>query len=313
MRNSTRALLALIVVCTVTTLIASSTAIGLATANGSFLVNAAKVWGNTTLFDGSIIETAKAASELRLNNGAQFRLGAESRATVYGGRLVLEKGGSRIESAVAYPVEAQSLRIYPAAAGALAQVQLADAGQVTVAALRGAVRVINASGTLVANVAAGNSLSFDPQAGAAAPSKASGCLLRKDGKFIVVDQTANVTLQVQGSGLEKEVGNRVEITGAVDSASPSVTGASQLINVQSVTRSAKGGCASVAKKVGAAAGGAAAAGAAAAGAAGGAAAAGIGAAATVAVVGGVAVAGTVGGLAAAGTFTGEESRPSTSR
>ena len=116
--------------------------------------------------------------------------------------------------------------------------------------MRGSVRVTNAGGLLVANLEAGNALSFDPQAGAAGPTRVSGCLLRKDGKFLVVDQTTNVTLQVQGPGLDKEVGNRIEIAGAADPASPTVPGASQLINVQEVKRLGKGGCASTAKKVG---------------------------------------------------------------
>jgi hypothetical protein len=311
MQNLTaRALVAILLSCTVTSMTATSPAVGLASANGSFLVNAAEVWGNTTLFDGSVVETAKAPSQLRLNNGAQMRLATSSRAAIHDGRFVLERGSGQVESSSLSLLEARSLRVYPATSGSVARVELAKGSQVVVAALQGAVRVTNAAGVVVANMTAGNALSFDPQAGAAGPTKVSGCLLRKDGKFIVTDQTTNVTLQVQGSGLEKELGNRVEITGAADPASPTVAGATQLVNVQSVKRVEKGGCASVAKKVGAAgAAGAAAAGAA----AGGAAAAGIGAAATVAVVGGVVAAGTVGGLAAAGSFSGEEQRSSTSR
>jgi hypothetical protein len=306
-----RAALALLLSFTVTSMTATSPAIGLATANGSFQVNAAKVWGNTTLFDGSVVETAKAPSDLRLNNGAQMRLASESRATVYGGRFVLERGSGQVEASSSYPVEARTLRVYPATSGAVARVELARGSQVLVAAVQGAVRVTNAAGVVVANMTAGNALSFDPQAGASAPTKVAGCLLRKDGKFVVVDQVTNVTLQVQGGELEKEVGNKVEITGAADPGRPAVAGATQLVNVQSVKRLEKGGCSSVARKVGAGAGAGAAA--AAAGAAAGGAAAGIGTAATVAIVGGVVAAGTVGGLAAAGSFSGEETRPSTSR
>src|SRR5437660_451941 len=78
----------------------------------------------------------------------------------------------------------------------------------------GAVRVKNSTGVLVARVDAGSSMSFEPQdAGAASPTRASGCLLVKAGKLIVVDQTTNVILEVQGTGLEKQTGNRVEIFG----------------------------------------------------------------------------------------------------
>ena len=300
-------LMLLTLACTVTSLTAATSAIGLATANGSFQVNTTKVWGNTTLFDGSVIETANSPSQSKLNDGAQLRLATDSRATVHGSRLVLEKGSGQLESAAA-SIEARSPHIVPAAAGTLAQVQLSGSRQVLVAAVRGTVWVTNAGGLLVASLNAGSTLSFDPQAGAAGPTKISGCLLRKDGKLVVVDQTTNVTFEVQGAGLYKEVGNRVEISGAADAASPSVAGASQLINVQNVTRAARGGCASVAKAAGVPGGSGSGS------AAGGAApATGIGKGATIAIIGGVAAAGTVGGLAVAGTFSGDEARPATSR
>jgi hypothetical protein len=299
---STQALLSLTLVCTVTSLTAAP-GIGLATASGSFRVNSSQVWGNTTLLDGATIETAKAASQVKLNNGVQMRLGADSRAKIYEGHLVLEKGASQLEASSAYPVEASTLRISSEAPNTVARVQLTDRNRVMVAAVQGAVRVTNAAGLLIANLEAGRAANFDPQAGAAGPTQVSGCLTRQHGKFIVVDETTHVAMQVQGSGLEKEVGNKVQITGAVDSAKPTVPGASQLINVQSLKQVAKGGC-----TAGGAAAGAAAAGAGAAGAG-----AGMATGTTVAIIGGVAVAGTVGGLAAAGTFSGRSSQPSTSR
>lgn len=303
---SVRSLLAFNLVISVSSLTASSTAIGLATANGSFQVNTSKVWGNTTLFEGSVVQTAKAPSQLKLNSGVQMRLAADSRAKVYEGRTVLEQGLGQLESSKSYPVEARSLRIYADSPGGVAQVQMKDSKKVVVAAVKGSVRVTNAGGVLVASLTPGRTLEFEPQAGAAAPTKVTGCLLRRDGKYIVIDQTTNVTVEVRGAGLQNEVGNRVEITGAADSASPSIAGASQLINASAVKRVGKGGCSA---KAAGAAGAAAAAGA---GAAAGAA-AGIGTATTVAIVGGVAAAASVGGMAAAGTFSDEETRPSTSR
>jgi hypothetical protein len=290
----------------------STAAIGMVSANGSFEVNSSKVWNTGTLFDGSTIETAKAPSDLRLNSGAQLRLATESRAKVYAGRVVLERGSGQVESSVGYAVEARNLKIQSASPETIARVQLGASNRVMVAAVGGAVRVTNSNGILVANIGAGDAMSFDPQAGAAGPTKVTGCLVRKDGKYLVMDETTNVTLEVKGAGLEKEVGNRVEITGAADSAAPSVGGASQVIRVSAIKQTAKGGCSSVAKKVGAtsAAGAAGAAGAAAAGAGG---TVGIATATTVAIVGGVAAAATVGGLAAAGTFSGEEAQPNASR
>jgi hypothetical protein len=231
----------------------------------------------------------------RLNNGAQVLLGTESRAKVYQGRLVLEKGGGQLQSSVLYPLEARGLRIASASPDTVARVRLSGPSQVLVAALKGSVRVTNSSGVLVASLEPGRNLSFDPQAGAAGPTRASGCLVLKDGKYLLTDETTRVTLQLQGPGLEKEVGNRVEVTGAVDPA-PAVAGATQLINVRTVNRQAKGCSSLAAAKPPAQAGGAA-------GAGGGAAAgAGISTGATVAIVGGIAAAATVGGLAATGTI-----------
>lgn len=291
-----------------------NSAIGSAITNGSFQVDQARVWGNATLFDGSIIETASAPSQLQLIGGAQVRLAADTRATVYQKKLILESGYGQIESAPGYEVEARSLRV-SGSRDTITRVKLAGDGKVIVAAVRGAVRVTNSTGVLVATIEAGESLDLEPQAaGASAPTKVTGCLLEKAGKSIVVDQTTSVVLELRGTDLEKEIGNRVEITGVAENSPASVPGASQLIRVAGLKVVGKGGCSSIARKVGAT-GGAVAIGAAgtSAGAAGAGAATGIGAG-TIAVIGGVAAAATVGGLAAAGSLPGQsQSPPSASR
>jgi hypothetical protein len=312
---------------------AAGSAIGMAMTNGNFRVDHSRVWGNSTLFDGSLIETARAGSQVQLNNGVKMRLGAETRATIFQGKLVLEEGQGEMAAGHGFEVEAKSLRIAGASEDAMARVRVGDGRHVLVAAVRGSLSVSNAAGMMIARIAPGEALNFEPQAaGATAATQASGCLLSKGGKFILVDRTTNVVLELQGADLAAQAGNRVEITGRAETAKPQVADASQVIDVAAVKLVAKGGCTAVAKKVGAstavaagagaAAGagvGAAAAGAAGAGAAG-AAAAGAGAAAagigvgTVAVIGGVATTATVGGLAAAGELPGQgDPPPSTSR
>ena len=309
-----RGTLILLALGALTCLPAWNNAIGSAITNGSFQVDHTRVWGNTTLFDGSIIETASAPSQLQLIGGAQVRLAADTRATVYQKKLILESGYGQIESAPGYEVEARSLRV-SGSRDTITRVKLAGDGKVIVAAVRGAVRVTNSTGVLVATIEAGESLDLEPQAaGASAPTKVTGCLLEKAGKSIVVDQTTSVVLELRGTDLEKEIGNRVEITGVAENSPASVPGASQLIRVAGLKVVGKGGCSSIARKVGAT-GGAVAIGAAgtSAGAAGAGAATGIGAG-TIAVIGGVAAAATVGGLAAAGSLPGQsQSPPSASR
>jgi hypothetical protein len=302
-----RASLGLLSFCALSTSFAASPAIGLVVANGSIQLDHSKVWGSATLFDGNVIETNVSSSQLQLNNGVNLRLAAETRARVYESRLVLEKGIGQLES-TNYRIEAASLQVEADKPGATARVQLTGPKRVVVAARDGSVRVSNGDGVLIAKLDSGREMAFEPQeSGAAALTKVSGILALKDGKFIVVDRITNVTMQLQGTGLEAEVGNLVEVTGTVDSAAPTVAGASQIINVTSIKRLTKGA------RLAAGAAGAGAAGAAGAGAAG-AAAGGLSTGAVVAIVGGVAAAGTLGGLAAAHALPGQGgNQPSTSR
>ena len=236
-----RASLGLMSLCAAAASFAASSAIGLVVADGSFQLDRSSVRGTATLFDGNVIETNVASSRLHLNNGVSLRLAAESRARVYASRLVLEKGIGQLESPN-YRVEAASLVVEADKPGATARVQLTGPKRVVVAARDGEVRVSNSDGVLVARLETGREMAFEPQeSGAAVATKVSGILALKDGKFIVVDRTTNVTMQLQGTGLEAEVGNLVEITGTVDSAAPTVAGASQIIDVTSVKRLTKSG------------------------------------------------------------------------
>jgi len=300
-RFARRASLGLLSLCALTASFAASPAIGLVVANGSFQLDHSKVWASATLFDGNVIETNVSSSQLQLNKGVHLRLAAETRARVYESRLVLEKGIGQLESAN-YRIEAASLQVEADKPGATARVQLTGPNRVVVAARDGSVRVSNADGVLVAKLDSGREMTFEPQEGGTV-TKVSGILALKDGKFIVVDRITNVTMQVQGAGLEAEVGNLVEITGTVDSAAPTVAGASQLIDVTSIKRLTKSARPAAAGAAGAAGAGAA-----------GAAAGGLSTGAIVAIVGGVAAAGTLGGLAAAHDLPGQGgSQPNTSR
>jgi hypothetical protein len=307
--------------------VAANTAIGMAVANGSFQVDHSQVWGSSSLFEGSTVETSRTASQIRLSGTVDARLAAESRVTVYRDRMVLDQGFTQIQAAPRYEVRASMLAISTEAPGSVARIKLNGEHKVTVAALGGPVAIRNLGGLLVARVEPGESLDFEPRDdGAAAPARVSGCMLEKAGKTVLADQTTNVVVELMGSDLEKEVGNRVEIVGMEAGTASTGTGAVRLIKVAGMKEIGKGGCASMAKKIGAsataasaaaAAGGSTAggaAGAAGAGAAGAGAAAGGISVATIAVIGGVAAAATLGGLAATGSLPGQSSSgPSASR
>ena len=96
----------------------------------------------------------------------------------------------------------------------------------------------NSAGLLVAKVEAGASLDFEPQAaGAEAPTQAAGCLLEKAGKFLMAEQTTSIVLELRGTGLDQELGNRVQITGREIK---SAGGSAQAIEVVSIKRIARG-------------------------------------------------------------------------
>jgi hypothetical protein len=283
---------------------ADPAAIGTVVASGNFQVDSAPVSGNATIADGATIQTGAARSEVRLNNGARMSLGAATRGRVFQDRLFLEQGEGQVEAGANYAVQARTLKILSDNAGARGRIVLTGETKVQVAALRGTMRVTNSEGILVARVLPGVTMEFEPQAaGAAAPSQLSGCLQKKSSRFLLTDETTNVTVELKGAQLQAETGNRIEIVGTLDpSAKPA--DASQLIKVTGVKRLAKGCSAKGAAAKAGAAGGAA----------GGAAAAGMATGTTVAIVGGVAAAAVVGGLAVAEKLPGQGGdKPSASR
>jgi hypothetical protein len=272
--------------------------IGTVVAKGAFRLDNATVTGNATLFEGATIETKTAASRMELSNGARISLGTDSKARLYGDRMILEKGEGRLEKAEGFRFEARGLTIQPETGNASARVTLAGGLRVELAALSGSFRVLNARGVLVANVGSGHALELEPQA-VEATTKVTGTLRQVSGHYLLTDETTNVTVELGGAGLSKEVGSRVEVTGQMDATATPVTDASQFIRVSAISHLGKGAAGSA----GAAAAGKG-------GAAGGAAAGGhvLGLSiTTIAIIGGVAVAATLGGLAATGSLPGQGS------
>jgi hypothetical protein len=280
--------------------------IGTVVAKGSFKVDNATVAGNATLIEGATLETTQSSPAIEVNSGARLTLGVGSKGRVFGDHLVLERGAAQLQNASEYHLEALNLTIQPETRSTSGRVALAGANRVQVAAVTGSFRVLNSRGVLVANLPPGAAMEFEPQQASGA-SRVTGCLVNKSGRLVLRDETTNVMVEVAGPGLEKEAGNRVELSGTLDATATPVSEASQFIRITRVTRISKG-CSTragaVAAGVGGAAGGAAAGGAAGAGAAGAAAAI---SATTLSIIGGVAAAATVGGLAASGKFSGGDS------
>jgi len=287
-RLTVESLVSLLLVGCLTLSAVENPAIGLAMARGSFRVDSSEVWSNATLLDGMTIETARVGSDLRLNAGARLNLAAQSRGTVHRDRMILERGVGELKNTTSYWIDARGLRVYSATPRALARVGFDQNNRVLVAALNGPVRVTTAQGLVVANMAEGKTLVFDPQqAGAAAATKVTGRVEKKDGRYVLTDETTNVTTELTGEGLEKYVGRRVEVTGVIDPTAKPAAPATSLVKITEVKLLSAPGAGA-----GAGAGGWAA----------------LSTGAKVAIIGGVGAGAGVGIAAAAGAFE-EEKKP----
>jgi hypothetical protein len=191
---------------------AANPTIGVAIANGSFLLDRSPVVGNANIFEGSVIETGKAMSDVTLANGLKVRLGVASRGRVFCDRLVLEKGAAQVTGSK-YLVEAGRLRVIPGSSNATARVAFGNKNLVEVAAIRGAVRVVTAGGIPVANMAADSALSFTDQAGASTPTTLSGKVVRSNGRLMLTDTTTKVTVELRGADLDQYVGKSISVSG----------------------------------------------------------------------------------------------------
>lgn len=186
-------------------------AIGVATSKGKFLVNQAPVAGQTSLIEGSTIETESAPSEVRLFGGAWLRLGALSRGRAHRDRFVLERGEGQVDRSSGYGLEAGNLRILPAQS---ARIRVTDSGIVQVAALAAPVEVREAGGALLATVLPGMALQFQAQpAGATPPYVLSGCVREADGRYWIEDPALGIRIPLEGEDLKAHVGRPVEIRG----------------------------------------------------------------------------------------------------
>jgi hypothetical protein len=220
---------------------AASPAIGIVTASGHFTLDRSQVWGNATVFEGSIVETGAASSEIALRNGARLQLARDSRARILSDRVVMEQGIGQISGPESFEVNAANLRIHTT--GRL-RVNMGDGVQI--ASLLGSARVLSASGMLLAAIPAGRTMSFPPQAANGTVTR-TGCLLFKDNHYILQDENTQEVVELSGGqNLNAQLGNRVEITGAASSVKPAVSIATLVVNVAGVTPKSSGGCLSVA-------------------------------------------------------------------
>ena len=218
----------------------SATNIGMVTGSAAFLVNGTQVTGNATLFDGSTVKAGPAGSRLKLATGGSLQLSPNSQVKTYADRVVLENGWGDFRGSSEI-MEGRGMTVKPASIESAARVAVLDGNVLQVSATHGLFRVYNAQGILMANVKAGMALSFAPQAGSSATS-ATGCLLKKDNKFVLFDEMTQMLYQLQGSGYDAEWGNRLQMNGAAQAAGQPGAGSSQILVVKDFKQVGVGGC-----------------------------------------------------------------------
>jgi hypothetical protein len=218
----------------------SASNIGMVIGSAAFVVNGTQVTGNATLFDGSTVKAGPAGSRLKLATGGSLQLSANSQVKTYADRLVLENGWGDFRGSSEI-MEGHGMTVKPASADSAARVAVLEGNVLQVAATRGLFRVYNANGILMANVKAGMALNFAQQAGSSATT-ATGCLLKKDNKFVLFDETTQMLYELRGSGYDAEWGNRLQVNGTAQAAGQPGAGVSQILVVKDFKQVGVGGC-----------------------------------------------------------------------
>ncbi len=221
--------------------VSTTPAIGIVTASGHFTLQGSEVWGNATLFDGSTVETTAASSQLALSSGVKMQLGAGSRARVFAGRLMLDKGVGQVGQSAPFEVDAAGFKIR----GAGVRVGLGAPGQtVEIAALTGVAKVFGNGDVLLAAIPAGRHMNLAFQAAQTGTLTRTGCLVYKDSHYILQDDNTQEVVELAGNAQDfsKNLGNRVEVNGTASTVRPAVTVATSVLTVSAISPKSQGGC-----------------------------------------------------------------------
>jgi hypothetical protein len=253
-------------------LAASPSSIGFVVTSGEAQIDGAVVRGNSTLFQGNVVEAGNATSDLMFPGGANLLLQPDSAVKVYREYAVLQKGA--VIQRGTHGLVADGLKISSLSTQGAIVVGMKDKSHVEVAARGGPAEVRNPTGALVARLEPGKAMSFAIQisqqdststplqrnspppasgqsstpAGQAAPPAGAQLtlhgILRKDhpgryGHYLLTDQATNVTYELQGPGLDDLVGASVEATGSIFDTTPA-EGATRVMSVSDIHQMPQG-------------------------------------------------------------------------
>jgi hypothetical protein len=143
----------------ITSLMASSSAIGVVSAVGTFTLDSSEVEGNANLFDGSRIQTEQASSKVYLMSGAALVLGVNSAGTIYKDHFTLTQGAMKVDNLTGYSIHADRYDIREGQPSSQAIVRF-DRGSIEIAAVTGSLNVYDEKGALLTRVGAGTASAF---------------------------------------------------------------------------------------------------------------------------------------------------------
>jgi hypothetical protein len=252
---------------------ASPSSIGFVVTNGQAQIDGIAVHGNSTLFQGSVVQTGDVTTDLMFSGGSNLLLQPGSAVKVYREYAVLQHGMAIQRRAHGYTLVADGLKVSSLSPQGAVVVARKDRSHLEVAAQGGPAEVRTAAGELVARLESGKALSFaiqDPaQNPTPAPSQQNPSptppeqnsspaltgqssppppppavqitlhgILRKDhagryGHYLLTDSATNVVYELQGPDLEDLVGSSVEVTGSTFDTTPA-EGASQVLFVSDI-------------------------------------------------------------------------------
>jgi len=211
--------------------LSAATAIGTASARGSFALDHARV-EHATVFDGSSIATSSAASEIHLASGTRLLLAAGSQGLVFRDHLLLDNGQAQLDTSSAYGIETAGLRIEAseqASSGRIARI----GETIQVESLSGAFMIRDLQGRVLADVKAGDHLRLTPGASNASAVSLTGKVRQVDGKYLLTDETAKSTVELRGAPVQSMVGKRVTVHGSTIAGTPAA-GAAEIVEIASL-------------------------------------------------------------------------------
>jgi hypothetical protein len=207
--------------------------IGTASCAENFWVDSAGVSNHATLFENSTVETEGTPAKLQIAGDVRLLIDAHSRAQVDQKRLVLERGRAQLDSGKDYRIEARSIRVSLGKSPTRAVVSVDAAGMVEVAALGGMVRVENAEGVAVANVAAGRAVELRlGQTSEAA--MLMGCIVKTGTTYVLRDEASAVTVELRGAEIANNVGRRVQVSGTMAPSQHALAAADQVVQAKAI-------------------------------------------------------------------------------